>query len=135
MLQQTSNLFDGTWARFSPRLEKNLGIAPNQLWYCAAENRGALVIFRGNYDCSALNRAGIDYLYAAVTREEAPLAAGTVVLVTRSNEIVAERPVEDVKALLDPIEPRPGRFGFFYWVNDDFTADIASPTFLMAPAY
>jgi hypothetical protein len=112
---------DYNWRSFARAKLDELGVTPNQLLGNDATKRGAVVAKRAkDYSEFALNKAGVDYLQAAL--QEGRIKEALVILVERDRSVIVEiKPLAEVVASLDGIEPRDGPFGRYWWMNEDLT--------------
>jgi hypothetical protein len=123
------NFDDRKW-RIFPRTKLNeLRVTPNELWGNDSAKEGALIVRQSRkYSEYALGKNGLDYLQAAL--QKGTIKEAWVVLVERDkDEIVTEKPLAEVVAALDGVEPSLGnrgdRLGPFWWVFDDLTPQEA----------
>jgi hypothetical protein len=113
---------DPNWRVFSRQKLDELGVLPNQLLGNNATKRGAVVVKRAkNYSEFALSQAAVNYLQVAL--QEGRIKEALVILVEPdTNKIVEIKPLADVVASLEGVEPRTGTFGGpFWWLNADGT--------------
>ena len=120
---------DLNWRPFAPDKLDELGVRPNELWYHAITNAGALIVRKSNrYAEYALSQFGLDYV---VTRLQAEKIQTGVVVLARSDgarrSVVTVKPVADVVAMLDGIPPRDGPLGSYWWLNPDCTPHGVRP--------
>jgi hypothetical protein len=113
---------DSNWRLFSRQKLEELGVIPNQLLFHNSTKRGAVVVKRAkNYSEFALSKAAVDYLQAAL--REGRITEALVILVEPdTNAIVEIKPLTEVVAALEGVEPRTGSFGGpYWWMNADLT--------------
>ena len=112
---------DSNWRSFARAKLDELGVTPNQLLFHRSTKRGAVVAKRAkDYSEFALSKAAVDYLQSAL--QEGRIKEALVILVERdTNAIVEIKPLAEVVASLDGIEPRTGPLGPYWWMNDDLT--------------
>jgi hypothetical protein len=111
---------DPNWRPFSKENLDTLHVTPNELWFNASTNSGALVVRQsGQYAEYALSKAGLDHLNDAV--QAGKLRAGNIVLVKRDGTVILIKPVTEMFTELSAIPPRDGRLGLYWWLNADGT--------------
>jgi hypothetical protein len=116
------NLHDPRWRDFSPEKTRELGIAPNKLFWNAVDKHGALVVQQNKrYAQYAVSQTGLKYLAAA--QDEDRITSGFLILVRASLEPVYETPILTFAATVAHVTPRDGQFGPYWWVNSDGTVD------------
>jgi hypothetical protein len=113
------------WRPFSKDNLDTLHVTPNELWFNASTNSGALVVRQsGQYAEYALSKAGLDHLHDAV--QAGKVTAGNMVLVKRDGIVVLIKPVAQMVADLNGRTPRDGPFGPYWWINADGTPNARS---------
>jgi hypothetical protein len=111
---------DPDWRPFAKTDLDALHVTPNELWFNASTNSGALVVRQsGQYAEYALSKAGLDHLHDAV--QDGKLAAGFIVLVQRDRTVVLVKDVAKMVGDLNGLPPREGYLGPYWWLNADGT--------------
>jgi hypothetical protein len=116
----TFSFTNPNWRPFSKENLDTLHVTPNELWFNASTNSGALVVRQsGQYAEYALSKAGLNYLLDAV--QVGKLTTGNMVLVKRDGIVVLIKPAAQMVADLNGRAPRDGPFGPYWWINADGT--------------
>jgi hypothetical protein len=104
------------WRRLPQKTHDALRLASNHLYSHTDTNIGALVAMRGKYAEFAVSKAGLDYLWKAVSEGRTP--EGKVVLAYRDGGgyvVVREMNVDDVLESLKVVPPRVREWGEYWW--------------------
>jgi hypothetical protein len=108
--------------RFPQKTHDALRLVSNHLYEHTDTKIGALVAMRGKYAEFAVSKAGLDYLWKAVSEERIP--DGIVVLAYRDGGgyvVVNQMDIDDVMESLKVVPPRVGEWGEYWWFNRDGT--------------
>jgi hypothetical protein len=111
------------WRRFPQKKHEELGLVGNELWGNKSAKAGALVCSPSSkYPEIAVSQSGLEYLNAALQR--GAITWGVVVFYKwngRKRDIIESLDVIDVATKLKNIPPRDGRFGSYWWWNQNGT--------------
>jgi hypothetical protein len=117
------------WRRFPQKTHDALGLASNHLYQHTDTNIGALVAMRGKYAEFAVSKAGLDYVWSAVSEGRSP--DGIIVLAYRDGGgyvEVKQMDITDVMESIKGIPARLGEWGDYWWFNADGTPQGARKT-------
>jgi hypothetical protein len=110
------------WRRLPQKTHDALRLASNHIYQHADTNIGALVAMRGKYAEFAVAKAGLDYLWSAVSEGRTP--EGKVVLAYRDGGgyvVVREMDIADVMESIKDIPARMGEWGDYWWFYSNGT--------------
>jgi hypothetical protein len=124
----TFSFSDPNWRQVARGPLDALRITPNELWFNASTNAGALIVRQsGQWPEYALGQAGLDYVHNA--EREGRIREGITVQVQRDGIVGTIKSVTKMVADLNGRPPRDGPFGPYWWINADGTpnAPYSSP--------